>query len=76
MKLYELNKENEKEIINIIKDREEDSSNILNSVNDILKEVKKNGDKALRYYTKLFDGVDIDNFKVSKGRSEGTEKGG
>ena len=66
MKLYELNKENEKEIINIIKDREEDSSNILNSVNDILKEVKKNGDKALRYYTKLFDGVDIDNFKVSK----------
>ncbi len=35
-------------------------------VKDILDNVKKRGDAALREYTKKFDKVDIDNFKVSK----------
>ena len=35
-------------------------------VNSILIDVKKNGDKALRAYTAKFDGVNIEDFLVTK----------
>lgn len=35
-------------------------------VKKIIKDVKKNGDKAVSKYTSLFDGVKLKNFKVSK----------
>lgn len=35
-------------------------------VKKIIKDVKKNGDKAVSKYTALFDGVKLKNFKVSK----------
>ncbi len=54
---------NEREIINTI--REETDNKALKSVQNILKDVKKNKDKALRKYTSLFDQVDIENFRVS-----------
>jgi histidinol dehydrogenase len=40
--------------------------NIIPTVQEILKNVREKGDEALRYYTKKFDGVDIEDFKVSK----------
>ncbi|WP_292460279.1 histidinol dehydrogenase [Methanothermococcus sp.] len=40
--------------------------NIFPTVREILDNVKNNGDSALREYTKKFDKVDIDDFKVHK----------
>lgn len=39
--------------------------NVRASVNDILEEVRVNGDAALRKYTKQFDGVDLIDLKTS-----------
>ncbi|ENN96779.1 bifunctional histidinal dehydrogenase/ histidinol dehydrogenase [Methanocaldococcus villosus KIN24-T80] len=39
--------------------------NILLDVLKILKDVRERGDEAIKYYTKKFDNVDIDNFIVS-----------
>ena len=44
----------ENDILKIIQNREEEGSDVLNVVNNILKDVRKNGDKSLNYYTKLF----------------------
>ena len=42
----------------------------LGKVKPIVEEVRKKGDSALRYYTKKFDGVEIENFKVSMNEFE------
>ena len=38
----------------------------INVVKDILLDVKKSGDSAVRKYTKNFDGLDLSNFEISK----------
>jgi len=38
----------------------------METVKHIIGEVKKNGDKAVRKYTEIFDRVKLDNFRVSK----------
>ncbi len=43
-----------------------DNSSLVETVSTILKDVKANGDNALKRYTKQFDGVDIENFKVDE----------
>lgn len=65
VKLFNLAVNNEKEILEIIKNREEDLD-VINDVKLILEEVKKDKDKALIKFNKLFDKVDITNLKVSK----------
>lgn len=40
--------------------------NVMKIVEDILQEVRKNGDKALTYYTRKFDCPTIEEIKVSK----------
>jgi len=40
--------------------------NVMKIVEDILQEVRKNGDKALTYYTRKFDCPNINEIKVSK----------
>lgn len=40
--------------------------NVMKIVEDILQEVRKNGDKALTYYTRKFDCPNINKLKVSK----------
>ena len=65
LKIFDLSKDGENDILKIIQNREEEGSDVLNVVNNILKDVRKNGDKSLNYYTKLFDKVDIDNLRVS-----------
>lgn len=65
VKLFNLAVNNEKEILEIIKNREEDLD-VINDVKLILEEVKKDKDKAIIKFNKLFDKVDITNLKVSK----------
>ena len=48
-----------------IKRSEEDVNNVLDIVSDILKDIKENGDDAVKAYTEKFDGVLIDELKVS-----------
>ncbi len=62
-KIKELTKEEEEKIINRNKANFEE---ILPTVMEILKDVKERGDEALKYYTKKFDGVELDSFKVTK----------
>lgn len=64
-------KENQQELANYLLSRtQEISSNILVKVSNILDDVRKNGDAACRQYTKQFDGIDIDEFKVSQAEIE------
>jgi histidinol dehydrogenase len=43
-----------------------DSDSVMNIVNDIVSDVKNNGDKALRHYTEKFDGVDLKDFLIKE----------
>lgn len=56
---------NEKDLDIILNRNKTNISGILPTVSEILENVQKNGDNALKEYTKKFDGVDIDNFKVT-----------
>lgn len=69
LKVFDLSKDREEDILEIIKGRE-GGRDVLNIVNNILKEVKKDKDKSLKYYTKLYDKVNIEDFKVSKDEIE------
>ena len=49
-----------------IKRSEQDVNNVLDTVSDILNNVKDNGDDAVKSYTEKFDGVLVDELKVSE----------
>ncbi len=51
---------NEKEIF----DRSEPTTNVADAVSEIIAEVKRNGDAALREFSKRFDKIDIENFEI------------
>ena len=57
---------NDIDLSQTVKRSEEDVDNVLDSVSDILKNVRKNKDSALKDYTQKFDQVTIDNLKVTK----------
>lgn len=59
-------KYNENQLNDIIKRSEEDINKIIPTVNDILEDIKENKDKAILGYTKKFDGVKLENMKVSE----------
>ena len=61
----ELLRYNDIDLSQTVKRSEEDVNNVLDTVSDILKNVSENKDSALREYTQKFDGVTIDNLKVS-----------
>ena len=65
LKIFDLSKDKESDILKIIQNRDDEGRDVLNVVNNILKDIRKNGDKSLNYYTKQFDKVDIDNLRVS-----------
>lgn len=44
----------------------QDTKTLNSIVNDVFRNVKERGDRALKKYTKEFDGVSIDNLKVSQ----------
>lgn len=70
LKIFDLSKDKESDILKIIQNREDEGRDVLNVVNNILKDIRKNGDKSLKYYTKLFDKVDIGNLRVSNDEIE------
>ena len=59
-----------------LKRSEEDVDNVLDTVSDILKNVRKNKDSALKDYTQKFDQVTIDNdlLEALKKASKNIEK--
>jgi len=59
-------KYNENQLNDIIKRSEEDINKIIPTVNDILEDIKENKDKAILGYTEKFDGVTLENMKVSE----------
>ena len=61
----EILKYSEIDLAETIKRSEQDVNNVLDTVSDILSDVKENGDAALKAYTEKFDGVSIDELKVS-----------
>lgn len=63
MKIVQLKNENG---IELLKRSQIDSNSVLETVKDIVSDVKNNQDNALRCYTKKFDGVDLKEFLVSK----------
>lgn len=65
LRLFDLSKSSEEEILEIIENREEDLE-VINDVKNILDEVKRDKDNALRKYNKLYDNVDIYDLMVSK----------
>jgi len=51
-----------------------DVSGLYQKVNSILSEIKNTGDKALHEYTKKFDGVELEQFRVKEDEVAASEK--
>ena len=65
--LSAVNPENTKEFQEYLAARSEEiSPEVLLTVTEIINNVAKNGDEALRFYTKQFDHIDLDSLKVSQ----------
>lgn len=66
LRLINLENDNWDILLKELKDREEEvKEEVLKSVSNIIKDVRKNGDKALKSYTEKFDRVMLDDFEVS-----------
>ena len=66
LKLINLENKDWDILLSELKDREEEvKEEVLKSVSNILEDVRKNGDKALKAYTEKFDRVMLDDFEVS-----------
>ena len=63
----EILKYSEIDLAETIKRSEQDVNNVLDTVSEILNNVRDNGDKAVKSYTEKFDGVLVDELKVSEG---------
>ncbi len=69
MKIY--NKNQTGELMAMLSDRAENiSPEIMNTVADVIANIRKNGDKALREYTEKFDKVKLTSFAVSEEEKE------
>ena len=65
--LSAVNPENTKEFQEYLAARSEEiSPEVLLTVTEIINNAAKNGDEALRFYTKQFDHIDLDSLKVSQ----------
>ena len=51
-----------------------DSSNLYETVRQILEDVRVNGDEAIQKYTRKFDGIELDVIEVTKAEIETAEK--
>ena len=66
LRLINLENDNWDILLKELKDREEEvKEEVLKSVSNIIEDVRKNGDKALKSYTEKFDRVMLDDFEVS-----------
>ena len=62
----EILKYSEIDLADTIERSEQDVNNVLGTVSEILDNVRVNKDHAIREYTEKFDGVTIENLKVSE----------
>ncbi len=62
----EILKYSEIDLEETIKRSEQDVNNVLDTVSEILNNIRENGDEAVKSYTEKFDGVLIENLKVSE----------
>ncbi|MCK9152388.1 histidinol dehydrogenase [Methanobacterium alcaliphilum] len=60
----------DQEIVELIKRSQTDVDDVLITVQSIINDVKLNGDNALKEYTAKFDGVNLENFKVTSDEIE------
>ena len=66
LRLINLENDNWDILLKELKDREEEvKEEVLKSVSNIIEDVRKNGDKALKSYTEKFNRVMLDDFEVS-----------
>lgn len=66
LKMFNVKNQGWGSLIKELKDREKDEGTEITSiVSEVLSNVKKDGDRALKDYTKKFDKVDINEFKVT-----------
>ncbi len=66
MRIVKLKDLSQNEIKKIIERGKIELESVLENVKKIVEDVKNRGDEALKYYTKKFDGVEIDNFIVDE----------
>ncbi|MBQ8509927.1 MAG: histidinol dehydrogenase [Clostridia bacterium] len=65
MRIYKKNEVDQ--LLKLLSDRAESiSPEIMNTVADVIANVRKNGDQALREYTEKFDKVKLDSFEISE----------
>ncbi|WP_447640144.1 MULTISPECIES: histidinol dehydrogenase [Chitinophagaceae] len=57
----------------IIKRPELDNRSLMETVSGVLKDIKTNGDKAVKAYTEKFDGVSLESITVSKEEADEAE---
>ena len=75
MRIVKLNEDSKKNILeDLLKRSPNNYDQYADSVNEILSNVKENGDKAIFDYTKKFDGADInaENILVTKEENRGS----
>ena len=69
--LSEINQKNAEELKAYLESRNEEiSSDIIIKVSKILEDVRKRKDAAVKEYTEMFDGISMDDFKVSEAEIE------
>lgn len=65
--LQQINPSDQKALQTYLESRQKQiDSSIFITVSKMIEDVKENGDQALRKYTKQFDGVDLEDFKVNE----------
>ena len=66
IEIYELEKMTKTELEKIVQRSVTDTSEVEDNVAEIIDNVRKNGDTALKQYTKQFDGVEVKDLKVTE----------
>ncbi len=66
MKIIELKNQKTQDRIKLLKRSLIDAEKVLNTVGNIISDVRNNGDQSLKIYTKKFDNVQIENFKLEE----------
>ena len=71
LKEYDLKKQGWDNLLKELKDRENNNDlEITNTVLQVLEDVKKDGDKALKKYTEKFDKIEVKNMEVTDAEIE------
>jgi histidinol dehydrogenase len=66
MKIIELKNQNKQDRIKLLKRSLIDSQIVLNTVGNIISDVRNNGDQSLKTYTQKLDNVKLENFKLDE----------